>query len=99
MYRHVAMFRFNDEVDEAEVLSIGAALSTLPGEIEQIKDYRHGPDLAINDGNFDYVVVADFETVEDYITYRDHPTHQDLIKQHIAGRVADRAAVQYQFDG
>ncbi len=95
MYRHIAMFRFNDDVDQSQVTSISEALSTLPGAIEQIKDYRHGADLGINDGNFDYVVVADFASVDDYLVYRDHPVHQDLIKAHIIDHVAARAAVQY----
>lgn len=98
MYRHIAMFKFNDDVGEADVSAIAQALSTLPEAIEQVRDYRHGSDLGLNDGNFDYVVVADFDSVDDYVTYRDHPTHQSLIKEHIAGRVANRAAIQYQFD-
>ena len=45
---------------------------------------------------FDYVVVGDFVSADDYVTYRDHPTHQAFIANLIAGRVADRAAVQYE---
>jgi len=42
------------------------------------------------------VVVADFDNVNDYRTYRDHPDHVLMIEELVKGRVADRAAVQYQ---
>jgi hypothetical protein len=49
----------------------------------------------VNAGNFDYVVVADFDSVEGYVTYRDHLVHTAFIADMIAGRVAERSAVQY----
>ena len=52
-------------------------------------------DLGITEGNFDYVVVADFDSPDDYVVYRDHPVHTAVISELIAGRVAERAAVQY----
>ena len=48
----------------------------------------------LNPGNFDYVLVGEFDTVDDYLVYRDHPAHQAFIAVFIAGRVASRAAVQ-----
>lgn len=98
-FRHVVMFRWNDDVDEAAVRATGDALDALPATIPQVLDYRHGPDAGINEGNFDYVVVADFASADDYLVYRDHPDHQRFVQQHIAGRVAARAAVQYHLGG
>ena len=96
MFRHVVMFRWNEDVTIDEVGATGRALDALPGLVPTIRDYRHGGDAGVNSGNFDYVVVADFDDVDGYLTYRDHPDHQALIAEHIAGRVADRAAVQYE---
>ncbi|MFZ8999224.1 MAG: Dabb family protein [Ilumatobacteraceae bacterium] len=95
MFRHVVMFRWNDDVDPAHVAAVGAELDALPPQIPEIAVYRHGPDAGVNEGNFDYVVVADFASVDDYLVYRDHPVHQSMIQRMIAGRVAQRAAVQY----
>ena len=89
------MFRWNDDVDPSHAEAVGAELSRLPGLIREIVAYRHGPDAGINEGNYDYVVVADFESRDDYLTYRDHPHHTAFIASMIAGRVAARAAVQY----
>lgn len=96
MFRHVVMFRWNEDVTSDEVSATGRALDALPALVPTILDYRHGDDAGVNSGNFDYVVVADFDDVEGYLAYRDHPDHQALIAAHIAGRVADRAAVQFE---
>ena len=65
--------------------------------IPQIADYHHGPNQQVSPTNFDYSIVADFAWVEAYVTYRDHPEHQRFIAEHITGRVADRATVQFEF--
>ena len=96
MFRHVVMFRWNEEVTDDQVLAAGRALDGLPALVPTIRDYRHGGDAGVNSGNFDYVVVADFDDVDGYLAYRDHPDHLALIADHIAGRVTDRAAVQYE---
>ena len=95
MFRHVVMFRWSDEVDDAHVAEVARRLDELPESISVIKAYRHGPDAGVNTGNFDYVVVADFDSADDYLVYRDHPVHAAFIADMIAGRVAERAAVQY----
>ncbi len=92
------MFRWNDDVDDAHVASVTAGLSTLPGLIPEILAYQVGVDAGIDEGNFDYVVVADFASSDDYVVYRDHPVHRAVIAELIAGRVAIRTAVQHRLD-
>ncbi len=98
MFRHVVMFKWNDDVTDADIDAASAGLSGLVGVIPEIKGYRHGRDAGISDGNFDYVVVGDFDDAEGYETYRDHPAHVKVVKELFAGKVADRSAVQYQTD-
>jgi hypothetical protein len=95
-FRHVVMFTWDDHVDEEHVAKVSAGLSALPPEIDVIRSYVHGADVGISEGNFDYVVVADFDNVNDYRTYRDHPQHVLMIEELVKGNVAGRAAVQYQ---
>ena len=99
MLRHVVMFRWADDVDDDHVAAVAAGLDELPAQIPEIVEYRHGPDVGINDGNFDYVVVGDFASADDYVVYRDHPVHRSFIERLIVGRVADRASVQYEIGG
>lgn len=95
MFRHVAMFRWVDRVDDAHLAAVARRLDELPTAIGEIRSYRHGADAGVNDGNFDYVLVADFDSPDDYVTYRDHPAHTAFISEMIVGQVAERAAVQY----
>ncbi len=95
MFRQVVLFKFVDRLDPRAVAAMSSALDGLPGRIEAIRRYEHGPDLGLNEANFDYVVVADFDDDVGFVTYRDHPTHQEFIREHIVDNVATRVAVQY----
>ena len=95
-FRHVAMFKWTDDVDADHVDRISASLSTLPSEIDVIRNYVHGADAGVSDGAYDYVVMADFDNVDDFRTYRDHPRHVAVIDEHIKGHVAERAAMQHE---
>jgi Stress responsive A/B Barrel Domain len=50
---------------------------------------RHG----VNAGNWDFAVVAEFDSIDDQTIYRDHLEHQRVITDLIAPIRADRAAV------
>ena len=100
MFRHVVMFRWSPGGRRptrrtAVAAALGAAARGHP-------DHPGLPvrsDAAVNDGNFDFVVVADFDDVAGYLAYRDHPAHQAVIAEHIAPILAERAAVQYPLEG
>jgi hypothetical protein len=97
MFRHVVMMRFTPESTPAQRAAITEGLQALPGLIPELRNYSIGSDARVNEGNYDMVVVADFDDVDGYLVYRDHPDHQAVIRQHIRPIVADRAAVQYQW--
>jgi hypothetical protein len=93
--RHVVCFRFHPETTEAQVDAMAAGLRALTEIIPEIADYRIGPDLGIDDGTWDFTIVAEFATTEDYLVYRDHPVHQERIRTLVLPITADRVAVQY----
>lgn len=95
MFRHVVMFRWATSSTPEQREQLSAALAELPGAIAEIRRYHFGPDAAINEGNFDFAVVADFDDAEGYLIYRDHPRHQQVIAELIAGFIDTRAAVQF----
>jgi hypothetical protein len=97
MIRHVVMFRWNDSVTDEDVASVSAGLDALPGAISEIVAYRHGSDLGLAPANSDYSITADFANLDDFAAYRDHPEHQRFIAEHITGRVAERVAVQFEY--
>ncbi|MCB0969090.1 MAG: Dabb family protein [Ilumatobacter sp.] len=96
-FRHVVMFQFAEHVDAEHIERLRNGFDALPAQIEEIRSYVHGSDVNISEGNYDYVVVADFDNVHGFIAYRDHPKHVLLIEELIKGHVANRAAVQYQY--
>ena len=69
VFRHVVMFRWAEGVDQTHVDEVTRRLDELPPAITLIRSYLHGPDAGVNDGDFDFVVVADFDSVDDYITF------------------------------
>jgi hypothetical protein len=95
MIRHVVLFRFNEGTTADQIEDLAASLRALPGQIPEIRSFRCGPDVGVNDGNWEFAVVAEFDSIEDQTTYRDHPAHVKVIDEKIAPIRADRAAVQY----
>lgn len=94
-FRHVVMFQWTEGLGDEHVARVRDGLDALPAVIEEIRSYVHGPDLRVTEGNFDYVLVADFDSEEDFLVYRSHPVHQQFIADVITGNTASRAAVQY----
>jgi hypothetical protein len=90
------MFRWAAHVDTDHVEQVRLAFDALPAQIAQIRQYVHGTDVGVAEGNFDYAVVADFDRVDDWRAYRDHPAHVLLVEELIKPHIADRAAIQYQ---
>ena len=95
MFRHVVMMRWTDAATPAERFAVSAGLAELPGRIPEIQSYVIGTDARVNAGNYDLVVVADFDDVDAYLVYRDHPDHQAVIRERIRPILAERAAVQH----
>jgi Stress responsive A/B Barrel Domain len=95
MFRHVVLMSWTEGTTPADVTAIAEALGGLPAAIAELRDYRFGHDVGINEGNFDFAVVADFEDADDYVVYRDHPLHRAIIAERIAPHLAARASVQY----
>ncbi|MFN8105158.1 MAG: Dabb family protein [Acidimicrobiia bacterium] len=95
MFRHVVMFRWRDDATPEDVAAVSAQLAALPALVGSVREYRFGPDAGVNDGNCEFVIVADFDDVDAYLVYRDHPEHQRVIRDHIAPILAERHAVQH----
>jgi hypothetical protein len=96
MFRHVVLLRWKPDATPEQRSAVERGLAGLPGRIAEIRSYTFGADVHVNEGNFDLVVVADFDDVDGYLVYRDHPDHQTVIRERIAPILADRAAVQHE---
>lgn len=93
--RHVVCFRFQPDTAPDQVEALATGLRELPAIIPEIAAYAVGPNLGINEGTWDFAVVADFASAEDFLVYRDHPEHQARIQALVLPITAERVAVQY----
>jgi Stress responsive A/B Barrel Domain len=94
MIRHVVLFTWTEDATAEQKAAVATELRRLPSAIPQLRAYTVGADAGINEGNYDFAVVADFDNVDDYLLYRDHPQHQAVIAEHIKPIIASRAAAQ-----
>jgi hypothetical protein len=99
MIRHCVMFRWKADAPANIVETLSIALAELPGLIPEIEAYSFGPDIGVNQGNDEFVVVADFATVDDYVVYRDHPDHKKAVADHVVPNISERHAVQFEITG
>lgn len=97
MFRHVVMFRWAEGTTEATKGAVRDGLSALPEVIPDIRGYRIGEDAGLVEGNFEFVVVADFDDPDGFTAYRDHPAHQRVVKDLIAPATGQRAALQHEW--
>ena len=80
MIRHVCMFEFLEEAEgrsRAENVAITKAmLEELPSKIDWIRASEvHLRSENAPDGNWDLVLISDFDSFEDLERYRVHPDH------------------------
>jgi hypothetical protein len=95
--RHVVLFRFKPDTAGADKQALRDGLSEMPNAIPEIQRYEFGDDLELADGNFDFAVVAEFNSATDFKTYAAHPRHQQLITELVRPILSERVALQYEF--
>jgi hypothetical protein len=95
--RHCVMFRWAEPPSAEELAAIGAALDGLVDAVPGIEAYHHGSDAGVGEGTWDYAVVGDFADAETYRAYAAHPAHVAVVTGLIRPRLAERAAVQFEW--
>ncbi len=78
MIRHVVMFKFKDEVAEADRRGFIDQLHALSPTIPEIKQLEIGENLTTSARACDVVLMVDVENEDDLQTYADHPDHQPV---------------------
>ncbi|GII04304.1 Dabb family protein [Planobispora takensis] len=97
MFRHVVLFTWADDATDEQRAAVATELGRLPGIIPEIRSYTLGTDAGVNPGNYEFALVADFDSADDYLVYRDHPAHQAVIAQYVKPILASRSAAQYSY--
>lgn len=95
MIRHTVLFRWTAAATAAQRERLAAELSRLPSLVPSIRSYVYGADLGVNDGNYDFGLVASFDDLAGYVAYRDNPDHRAIIRDYVVPITASRVAVQF----
>jgi hypothetical protein len=90
------MFTWTEEATSEEIKTFSEKLAGMPAAIDLIRRYEHGEDLELGAATADYVLVADFDTVEDYWSYSGHPYHVEFLENFARRIIASVARVQYR---
>ncbi len=96
--RHIVMWKLAGETREdrqAVAASIAVGLVGLLGQIPGLRDVVARPDTLFLDGNWDLVLVADFDDEEALAAYQTHPQHV-AIATRIKRKATHRAAVDFE---
>jgi hypothetical protein len=96
MIRHVVLFQWKPEATDEQKRFVATALAALPTLVPSIRAFALGSDAGINEGNADFVVIADFDDEAGYLAYRDDPDHRAIVTKHLGPLVANRIAIQFQ---
>lgn len=93
MIRNVVLAKLKTGFDVAEVERIQDGLRGLncPGTVR----YTVGSDAGLRDGNWDFVIVADFADVDSYRGYDADPGHNEL-RARLAPFIAQIARAQFE---
>lgn len=97
MIRHVIVCQLSTE-DAAErreqLAELRRRFEALPAQIPEMHDARFGEDTGGFDGNWDFVLLIDFDDEPAVGRYLVHPAHQDFVGYLTPIRAA-RAAVDF----
>lgn len=102
MIRHIVSWQLaaqDDATRDADAEAIRDALESLVGVIPEIRSLvvrRNVVPAEVIAGNWDLVLVGEYDSVEDLVTYVEHPLHQEAVAV-VRPRVAARSAVDLEY--
>ena len=96
MLRHVVLFTWTDDADQARRATTVDALRRLREDVGGMSSLTVSDDAGLVDGNAHTILVADFADEDAFRRYAQDPVHQAVIAEHVRPWLAGRSAVQYR---
>jgi Stress responsive A/B Barrel Domain len=97
MFRHIVLFKYRADATTEQKTAVQDGLAGSPAAIPVIRSFVFGPDAGAAQGNFDFALVADFDSREDYLAYQQHPVHVEFVTSSVRPIAEARAAVQHEW--
>ena len=95
MLRHVVLFTWTDDADDARRATTVDALRRLREDVGGMSELTVSTDAGLVDGNAHAILVADFPDEASFRRYAQDPVHQAVLAEHVRPWLAGRSAVQY----
>ena len=97
MIIHVVAFRWKQGIPPGHVATVKAELLDFVSSVPEVKSYRCGSDVGASDmQNFDFGIVAEFDSVDDWRVYDKHPRHEEIRAGVVRPWIEARASVQFE---
>jgi hypothetical protein len=97
MIIHIVTFRWKPGMPAEHVATVESQLKELVAELPGVISYRCGSDVGASDmANYDFAIVAEFETIDDWRVYDKHPRHEEIRAGVVRPWIESRAAVQFE---
>lgn len=82
MMRHIVLFKFNDDVEQAKIDEVVEVFGNLPSQINQIIDYEAGTNVSPENlaQGFTHAFVVTFRDAAGRDAYLPHPAHKEFVK-------------------
>ena len=94
MLKHVVVWKMKEENKLSNMEKIKEMLEALPAKIDKIKSLSVG--FNENGGEYDIILITDFENKNDLMEYDEHPEHQK-VRKFVRSVVESRIAVDYSY--
>jgi hypothetical protein len=97
MIVHVVAFRWKSGIPPDHVAEVQGQLQEFAASLPEVRSYRCGTDVGASDmGNYDFAIVAEFDSVDDWRVYDKHPRHDEIRSGVVRPWIEERTAVQFE---
>ncbi|MGW0073149.1 Dabb family protein [Streptosporangium sandarakinum] len=97
MLRHVVMFRWRDDATDERIDAFLGGLRELLAADPYVRAHAFGVNGGKDPDNYDFALVADFDSYDDYLAYEATPAHDAFVARYASHVVGQRTAVQHPF--
>ena len=94
MLKHIVTWKMKEENKAENMAEIKSRLEALVGVIDEIKSLQVG--INENGGEYDIILITEFDSKSDLETYDQHPAHQE-VRSFVRSVVETRIAVDFNF--
>lgn len=94
MLKHVVTWKVKEENKLENMQLMKKKLEALVGVIDEIKGLQVG--INENGGEYDVILITDFNSKDDLMSYDAHPSHQE-VRKFIRSVAESRIAVDYNY--